>query len=89
MLSAKERLKLYNNKTPNNGLVLFCGQILEEDGRTEKKIMIDFEPFKPVSSSLYMCDHRFHPDELKCLLENEEPFGFIVVDGNGALFATL
>jgi peptide chain release factor subunit 1 len=34
--SAKERLKLYN-KTPNNGLVIFCGTIFGDDGKTEKK----------------------------------------------------
>jgi peptide subunit release factor 1 (eRF1) len=38
-------LKLYN-KVPPNGLVLFCGVIEMGDGKTEKKIMIDIEPFK-------------------------------------------
>lgn len=86
--SAKERLKLYN-KTPNNGLVLFCGNVLEADGRTEKKLVIDFEPFKAINTSLYYCDSIFHVEDLKCLLDTDPPFGFIVVDGNGALFATL
>jgi peptide chain release factor subunit 1 len=39
--SARERLKLYT-RTPNNGLILLCGYIMEENGTTEKKIMIDF-----------------------------------------------
>jgi peptide chain release factor subunit 1 len=58
-MSARERLKHYN-KTPNNGLILFCGTGLEADGKTEKKLLIDFEPFKPITSSLYCCDNRFH-----------------------------
>jgi peptide chain release factor subunit 1 len=46
--STKERLKLYKS-TPTNGLVIFCGVILMDDGKTEKKIMYDFEPFKPIN----------------------------------------
>jgi len=86
--SAKERLKLYP-KTPNNGLVIYCGTIYGEDGKTEKKILIDFEPFKPINTSLYLCDNKFHVEPLKELLECEDVFGFIVVDGNGALYGTL
>jgi len=86
--SARERLKLYN-KTPPNGLILYTGTVLGEDGRTEKKMVIDFEPFKPINKSLYLCDNKFHVQDLKELLENEDVFGFIVVDGNGALYGTL
>jgi len=86
--SAKERLKLYP-KTPDNGLVIFCGQIYSDDGKTEKKILIDFEPFKPINTSLYYCDNKFHCETLKELLECDEVYGFIIVDGNGALYGTL
>jgi peptide chain release factor subunit 1 len=37
---------------------LFCGTGLEADGKTEKKLLIDFEPFKPINTSLYFCDNR-------------------------------
>ena len=43
--------------------------------------MIDFEPFKPINKAIYFCDPNFHTDELESLLENETPFGFIVMDG--------
>jgi peptide chain release factor subunit 1 len=86
--SARERLKLYN-KTPPNGLILYTGTVLGEDGRTEKKMVIDFEPFKPINKSLYLCDNKFHVTDLKDLLENEDVFGFIIVDGAGALYGTL
>ena len=55
----KKGLKLLS-RTPPNGLVLYCGTILEEDGRTEKKLCIAFEPFKPINTSLYYCDNKFH-----------------------------
>ena len=52
--------------------------------------MIDFEPFRPINLSMYDCNSKFNLDEIKKeLLMNEPPFGFIVVDGCGALYATL
>lgn len=60
-----------------------------EDGKTEKKINFDFEPFRPINQSLYFCGGKFQTDPLRCLLADDQKFGFIVVDGNGALYATL
>lgn len=85
--SAQQRLKLYN-KVPTNGLVLYTGTIVTDDGK-EKKVTIDFEPFKPINASLYLCDNKFHTEALNELLESDDKFGFIVMDGNGALFGTL
>lgn len=77
-------------QTPKNGLILFCGLVMEENGTGERKLIIDFEPFRAVNLSMYFCDSKFHLDELKNeLLINEPPFGFIIVDGQGALYATL
>jgi peptide chain release factor subunit 1 len=87
--SARERLKLYQ-RAPDNGLVVFTGRIMDENSTGEKKLICDFEPFKPVNLSVYNCDSKFYLDDLKKeLLINEPPFGFIIVDGNGALYATL
>jgi peptide chain release factor subunit 1 len=85
--SAQQRLKLYN-KVPPNGLVLYTGTILTDDGK-EKKVTIDFEPFRPINVSLYLCDNKFHTEALNELLESDDKFGFIVMDGNGTLFGTL
>jgi peptide chain release factor subunit 1 len=85
--SVQARLKLYN-KVPPNGLVIYCGTIVTEEGK-EKKVNIDFEPFKPINTSLYLCDNKFHTEALQALLADDNKFGFIVMDGNGALFGTL
>jgi peptide chain release factor subunit 1 len=87
LTSVQARLKLYN-KVPPNGLVIYCGEIMTEDGK-EKKVNIDFEPFKPINASLYLCDNKFHTEALSALLADDTKFGFIVMDGNGALFGTL
>uniref|UniRef100_A0A8C0ZEC7 Eukaryotic peptide chain release factor subunit 1 n=1 Tax=Cyanistes caeruleus TaxID=156563 RepID=A0A8C0ZEC7_CYACU len=85
--SVQQRLKLYN-KVPPNGLVVYCGTIVTEEGK-EKKVNIDFEPFKPINTSLYLCDNKFHTEALTALLSDDSKFGFIVIDGSGALFGTL
>jgi peptide chain release factor subunit 1 len=105
--STQQRLKLYN-RVPPNGLVLFVGTILTDEGK-EKKVSFDFEPHKPINtyvivacffgahvfisprctSSLYLCDNKFHTEALSELLEADSRFGFIVMDGNGTLFGIL
>lgn len=85
--STQQRLKLYN-RVPTNGLVIYCGTIVTPEGK-EKKVNIDFEPFKPINTSLYLCDNKFHTEPLNELLESDEKFGFIIIDGNGSLFGNL
>ncbi|CAN6485926.1 unnamed protein product [Victoria cruziana] len=63
--TAQQRPKLYN-KVPSNGLVLYTGNIVSQDGKEKK----------------------FHTEALNELLGSDK-FGFIVMDGNGALFGTL
>lgn len=85
--STQQRLKLYP-KVPDNGLVIYCGTIMNDQNK-EREVLVDFEPFKPINTSLYLCDNKFHTEALASLLESDEKFGFIVMDGNGALFGLL
>ncbi|QLQ80282.1 hypothetical protein HG537_0D02830 [Torulaspora globosa] len=85
--STQQKLKLYN-KVPPNGLVLYCGDIITEEGK-EKKVTFDIEPYKPINTSLYLCDNKFHTEVLSELLEADDKFGFIVMDGQGTLFGLL
>lgn len=85
--SAQQRLKLYN-KVPPNGLIIYCGTVLTEEGK-EKKVNMDFEPFKPINTSLYLCDNKFHTEALSELLQSDNKYGFVVMDGHGSLFGTL
>lgn len=85
--STQQRLKLYS-KCPKNGLVIYCGTVITDDGK-ERRVNIDFEPFKPINTSLYLCDNKFHTEDLNELLMDDEAFGFIVMDGNGCLYGTV
>jgi peptide chain release factor subunit 1 len=85
--STQQRLKRYN-KIPPNGLLLYCGTVLTPEGK-EKRVTIDIEPFKPINTSLYMCDNKFHVDVLKELMEDEDVYGFLIMNGDGSLYGTL
>ncbi|CAM9236395.1 unnamed protein product [Scytosiphon promiscuus] len=85
--STQQRLKLYS-RVPPNGLVIYCGTIVTDEGK-EKRMNLDFEPFKAINTSLYLCDNKFHTEALDELLQDDERFGFIVMDGNGTLYGTL
>jgi len=61
---------------------------LVQDGK-ERKVNIDFEPFKPINTSLYLCDNKFHCEALAELLTSDDRYGFVVMDGNGCLFGAV
>lgn len=63
-------LNLWFPQLPPNGLVVYTGMVMTEEGK-EKKVNIDFEPFKPINTSLYMCDNKFHTAALSELLESD------------------
>jgi peptide chain release factor subunit 1 len=85
--SALQILKHYT-RTPANGLIVYSGLVTTDEGK-EKRVRIDFEPFKAVNTSLYLCDNKFHTEALGELLQDDDQFGFIVMDGNGCLFGTV
>merc|ERR1719145_379546 len=85
--STLQRLKMYN-RTPPNGLIVYCGEMITEDGK-EKKVTIDFEPFKPINTTMYLCDNKFHTEALAELMESDDKFGFLIMDGNGSLYGTV
>ena len=70
--SVQHRLKLYT-KVPPNGLVVYCGTVVTDEGK-EKKVNIDFEPFKPINTSLYLCDNKFHTEALTALLADDNRY---------------
>lgn len=86
--SAKEKLKTYT-RIPKNGLLIYCGTVMTDDGKSTKKIVIDVEPHKPINMTNYHCGNHFITEPLKELLESDEKYGFIIVDGNGTMWATL
>ena len=73
-ISEKEFLHVtsFNLSVPPNGLVIYCGTIVTEEGK-EKKVNIDFEPFRPINTSLYLCDNKFHTEVLPLIKLSDMP----------------
>lgn len=65
-----------------------CGTIINDQNK-EREILCEFEPFKPINTSLYLFENKFYTEALASLLESDEIFGLIVMDGSGALFGLL
>lgn len=78
--SVQQRQKIIN-RIPPNGLALYCGFVVGLDGK-ERKISIDITPHKPINTSQYRCDNRFHIEPQQNQQEDDARFGFIVVDGS-------
>lgn len=81
--SAQERLKLYS-KIPPNGLVIYVGSVLLHN--KEKKICLDLQPFRPLNKFIYRCDNKFALEPLEELLQDDDVFGFIIVDGHSCWY---
>merc|ERR1711972_876748 len=37
----------------------------------------------------YLCDSKFHTEDLMALVQSDDKFGFIIMDGNGSLYGTV
>jgi len=70
-------------KTPENGLVVFCGNTSEKEGQSNIKLW-SIEPPQPLSQKIYWCDQTFKLDAIKDMLREKEIYGLIVLDTSGA-----
>lgn len=81
------QLKDYK-KTPENGLIIFCGNISKVEGQDDLKLW-DIEPPMQVKTRMYRCDKEFIVDPLKEMLEVTEVFGLLVMDRKEATIGIL
>ncbi|MDC4213636.1 MAG: peptide chain release factor aRF-1, partial [Candidatus Nitrosopumilus limneticus] len=80
------KLKMYK-KTPDKGLVVFCGALPSEDGGplgSEIVTAWEIEPPKDLNQYLYRCDDHFHVDILKDMLRDDNLIGFLAIDAKDA-----
>jgi len=81
-----QRLKLYK-KTPERGLVIFCGALPPEGGGplgSEVVKVYEIDPPKELKTFLYRCDDHFHVDILKDMLKDDNLIGFLAIDAKDA-----
>ena len=91
VLTALEKItqhfKLFR-KTPENGLVVFCGNISPVEGKEDIKFW-SYEPPVKMQQKLYWCDQTFVLDPLKDLIAEKEIYGLIVLDAKEAAVGLL
>jgi len=75
-------LKLFK-KTPENGLIVFCGNVSGKEGQSDIQTW-SIEPPQPLGQKIYWCDQTFILDPLKDMLREKEVYGLIVIDTGGA-----
>jgi peptide chain release factor subunit 1 len=81
-----QKLKLYK-KTPDKGLVVFCGALPREGGGppgSEIVKIYEIDPPKDLTISLYRCDDHFHTDILKEMLQDDNIIGLLAIDAKDA-----
>ena len=81
-----QRLKMYK-KTPERGLVVFCGSLPPEGGGplgSEVVTVWEIDPPKDLNQYLYRCDDHFHVDILKDMLKDDNLIGFLAIDAKDA-----
>ena len=71
------------SKPPENGVVLFCGNI---DGKIE---LFEVVPPEPVPISIYRCDSRFYLEPLKDMTKVKNIIGIFTVDRKESCIALL
>ena len=91
VLDALERisrqLKLIS-RTPPNGLVLFAGDVSENEGQSDIKLWT-IEPPKPLKTRVYRCDQTFVLEPLKEMLETDEVYGLLIIERKEATIGIL
>lgn len=80
-------LSLYK-ATPENGLAIFCGNISEEEGKTDIELFA-IEPPEPIKVKLYFCSQRFDLEPLREMIAEKEIYGLVCMDKSEADIALL
>jgi peptide chain release factor subunit 1 len=82
-----QELKFYK-KTPENGLVLFAGNISEKEGESDIKVWV-VETIEPIGIKKYWCDQSFELEPLKEMVEEKELYGLLILDNKEASIGLL
>lgn len=80
-------LRLYK-RTPDNGLMIFCGNVSEREGVQDLRLWA-IEPLEPLAMRLYRCDQEFITQPLEDLITPKDVYGLIAIDNKVATIAIL
>lgn len=82
-----QHFKIYR-KTPKNGLAVFAGNISDNPAKTDIQLFA-LEPPQPLSVGTYRCDNKFFLEPLERMVESQDQYGLLVMDGRDATLAVV
>ncbi len=80
-------LKLYR-ETPKNGIVVFCGNVSKNQGKTDIELF-SIDPPLPLKINIYRCDSTFLVGPIEEMIGSKDMYALVVMDGREATVATL
>lgn len=81
-------LKNINFKLPENGIVVFAGNVSKSEGRADIRLFT-VTPVRKLKVKLYWCDSAFHIDHLKEMMAPNDFYAIMTIDKNEATVAQL
>lgn len=81
-------LKTIEFRLPEVGLVVFCGNVSEQEGKSDIQLFT-VKPIKRLNVKLYWCDSEFHLAPLHEMAQPSEIFGLLTIDKNESTIAIL
>lgn len=75
-------------RTPANGVAVFCGNIAAGEGKIDMRVW-SIEPPTPLNIRIYRCDKNFVTDILEDMLVEHQVYGLVVLDRRDASIAIL
>ncbi len=78
LTSILARLKQWN-RTPENGLAAFVGNVSIGNNKTTQVAHV-FEPPEPVQTYQYRCDSTFNVEPLRGMMASEDVYGLLIID---------
>jgi len=83
-----QRLKL-RKEIPENGLALFAGTFVANDGQSEALNVEELVPPEPITAYLYEVDDHFRLEPLREMLRDQRVVGLVAMDAKEASFGIL
>lgn len=81
-------LKKYD-RTPPNGLVIFAGNVSEDEGKPQIELFPYTDLVEPIKTKLYWCDQTFVLEPLKAMVQEHDVYALIVMDAREASIGLL
>ena len=78
-------LKSIDYKIPETGLIIFCGNVSQDPGKSDIRLWAIVPP-QP-SPKIYRCDSTFYLEPLKAMVKPTDVYGIVVMDGKEATVA--